>query len=105
MENNKTTQIQIRVSTQEKAEIQQKAKSLNLKLSEYILSLHQNKTLPLPPSDIERQKVKQVAQIGSTLNQLLIFIQSGKIPESTDIQLVIGAISLFIKLHESNDDC
>ncbi|WP_419534566.1 plasmid mobilization protein [Endozoicomonas sp.] len=100
MEKNKTTQIQFRVSEQEKAEIREKAKSLNLKLSEYILSLHKRKSLPLPPSNIERQQLKQVAQIGNTLNQLLVIVQSGKVPDSEDMQLVIKAISLFIKIHE-----
>ncbi|WP_422449078.1 MULTISPECIES: plasmid mobilization protein [unclassified Endozoicomonas] len=100
MENNKTTQIQIRVSVQEKSEIKAKAKSLNLNVSEYILSQHHNKDLPPPPSEIERQQLTEIAKVGNMINELLSIVRSGTIPDSFEIQLVIEAISCFIKYHE-----
>lgn len=95
----KTKTIQIRVSTQEKSAIRAKAKSLNLRVSEYILSLHQNKALPPPPSEVERQQLAEVSQIGNMVNTLVTIVRSGKVPDTYELQLVIKAISLFVEFH------
>ncbi|MGI2029584.1 plasmid mobilization protein [Endozoicomonas acroporae] len=58
----KTKTIQIRVSSQEKSAIRARAKSLNLHVSEYLLSLHRNAALPPPPSEIERRQLEEVAK-------------------------------------------
>ncbi|MBO9496753.1 hypothetical protein J7438_22085 [Thalassotalea sp. G20_0] len=101
----KTKTIQIRVSTQEKSAIQTKAKSLNLHVSEYLLSLHQNTALPPPPSEVERRQLEEVAHIGNMVNELVTIMRSGKVPDTCELQLVIEAISFFVKSLARNDDC
>lgn len=96
MGKNKDTQIQLRISSEEKEQLKGTAEALNMGISDYIRARLDNKDLIPPLSEIEQQKLSELSKIGNMLNELMTLVRDGKAPKTPALVALGKALIDFV---------
>ena len=94
----------MRVTTAEKRHIAKKATQCNLSVSEYVRVCVDNNVLQTAPSQVTRDHLHAVANVGNRLSDLLAVIESGQLPLTEDIRALVSKLGTLIGIEGSKHD-